>query len=196
MIKYICKYFGFILFLFLFGCNNYYEQKLNNKNPTEYIFDKNSFQIKKAIKTCLGKYQINGLALYLKEDNRFEILNIIENENDAYLRTFIDYMDSKVYFKKNNPLKYTADFHIHLDSLAPNKTRVTVITINPRIITGIKPGIGDNFTFGSSNFKSVQPSTIEEYEIILKIGKELGQQGMPPCNYPDSTKKIKHFHFL
>ena len=183
-----------ILFLilvstFFFSCNTYYELVLENKNPTTYCFDANILQVKSAIKEVLGKNQIRELSLYFKEDNRYDILKIKNNFNDAYLRTFLDYMKSKIYYKEDVPLKYTADFHLHLDSIGENKTKVTITTINPQVITGVKPGIGDNLTIGASNFKSVPASTIEEYEILLIIGKQLGQKGMPPCNYPSKDSK-------
>lgn len=187
-----------IFFIFIptvfFSCTTYYELVLDNKNPTFFCYDASIQQTKSAIKNGLGKNQIRELSLYFKEDNRYDILKAKENLNDAYLRTFLDYMKSKIYYKENKPLQYTADFHLHLDSLPDNKTRVTISTINPRIITGVKPGIGDNLTIGASNFKSVPPSTIEEYEILLIIGKQLGQSNMPPCNYPnkDAKRKIKH----
>lgn len=183
--------------LFLTSCNTYYELVLDKRNSTEYCFGANINQVRIAIKDGLGNYQIKGLALYFSQDNRFEILKVDTNKNDAYLRTFLEPMKSKIYFKEDTPLLYSADFHLHLDSLGVSKTKVTVITLKSEVSTGIKPGIGDNLTLGSANYKSVPPSTIEEYEILLIIGKQLGQEGMPPCIYPSKeAKKVKRYNSI
>jgi hypothetical protein len=193
----ICMFLLFATMLLFTSCNTYYELLLENENPTEYCFDANVNQVKIAIEEGLGNYQIKGLALYFRQDNRFDILQLKGNENDAYLRTFLEPMKSKIYFKDNKALLYSADFHVHLDSLTENKTRVTVVTLKSEVSTGKKLGIGDNLTLGSSNLKSVPPSTIEEYEILLIIGKKLGQEGMPPCNYPSKeAKKVKRYNSI
>lgn len=183
-----------VFLVIITGCNKYYEWKIDKPNPTSYCFDTNVKQIQKMILEGLGDYKYNNLVLYFKNDstaisNIENIFEVVENSNDAYLLN-IEYMKSKTYYKRDEPLLYIANFHIHLDSLEENKTCVKIITINPRIITGSMPGIGDNFQLGAANFKSVPPSTIEEYEILLIIGNQLGQKGMPPCNYPNiNTKK-------
>lgn len=182
-----------VISLYLTSCNSYYELYLEKKNPAHYCFDANIQDVKSAIKNGLGNYQIPGLALYFKEDNRFDILNINENRNDAYLRTFLEPLKSKIYFNSKGPLLYDAEFHLHLDSLGKEKTKITINTIKSEVLTGRRMGIGDNFTLGLPNYISVPPSTIEEYEILLIIGKQLNQTGMPECNYPPKgAKKIRH----
>jgi len=179
----------------IMGC--YTKKKLDNPNPTSYVFNDNVEQVKEAIKNELGDYQIECLALYMNEDldSYTDIYSNPKNKNDAVLRTFLCNVESKIYYWWiGTPLYYRVDFHIHIDSLSENRTKVEIKTLNPEICIGGIP-LG-NSGHGSSWMKSVPPSTIEEYEILLIIGKHLGENGMPPCNYPQKyikyhTKKQK-----
>lgn len=171
-----------ILVLSIIIIGGYSKKKLDNPNPTSYIFKANVEQVKNAIKNSIGDYQIKCMALYFKDEIELDIFLKTENKDDAFLRSFLCSPESKIYFRFGKPLSYSVDFHIHLDSISENKTKVNIFTLNPKICTW-------GFPFGStghgySHMKKVPPSTIEEYEILLTIGKYLGEKDMPPCNYP------------
>ena len=91
-------------------------------------------------------------------------------------------MKSHVYFKGGEPVEYGAFFHLHIDSVDSRHTRISVITINP-IITydyGVPTPPHDTRPLGCV----VPPSTIEEYEILHRIGELVGEKNMPAIKYP------------
>jgi len=163
------------------GC--YSKKKLENPNPTSYIFEASIEQVKNAVKSGFGDYQMKCMALYLKGDMDCYtfIYEDSKNVNDALLDRLCD-IESKIYYKFGNPLPYGASFHIHLDSISENKTKVEVFTLNPKIVLGVI--MFGNIGHGHARVKEVPPSTIEDYEILLSIGEQLGEKGMPKCNYP------------
>jgi hypothetical protein len=89
---------------------------------------------------------------------------------------------STKYFGGGKPLKYTADFHLHISAVDAENTVVTVMTINPRVHNGLRCcGPHGSYT----NYESVEPSTVEEYTILLFIGRVLGHSDMPPIRLPE-----------
>jgi len=183
----VIKPMCFALSVTIIGC--YSQKKMENSNPTSYIFNVDLEQVRNAIKNGLGDFQIKCMALYAKEDYEKDIFNT-DIKYDAILNSFCN-LDSKIYYKYGKPLPYHASFHIHLDSISENKTKVEVFTLNPKLYTfGI--GVGH---FGYVREKEVSPSTIEEYKILLAIGEQLGEQGMPACNYPKKWLKYQEKHY-
>ncbi|MDD4208870.1 MAG: hypothetical protein PHI52_00850 [Bacteroidales bacterium] len=160
------------------GC--YSKKKLDTPNLTSYIFNANIEQVKKSIIDGLGDHQMKCMVLYSKEDYENDIFNT-DIRYDALLISHCN-IESKIYFRSGKPLPYWVEFHIHLDSISESKTKVEVFTLSSEICTGGIP-FGDT-GHGYSRMKKVPPSTIEEYEILLTIGKYLGEKNMPPCNYP------------
>ena len=168
----------FLLFIIIsvltIGC--YSKEKLQSPNPTSYVFDAGIEDVRKAIITRVE----DSHTVYAKEDYENDIFskNI---KNDALLVGICD-VKSKMFFRFGKPLPYFPEFIIHLDSISEKKTNVVVFTSDTTIVVG---GIG----FGHVGYtweKKVSPSTIEEYEILLLIGQQLSQEGMPECHY---TKK-------
>ena len=170
----------FLLFIIIsvltIGC--YSKEKLQSPNPTSYVFDAGIEDVRKAITRV--EDSLDGNTVYAKEDYENDIFskNI---KNDALLVGICD-VKSKMFFRFGKPLPYFPEFIIHLDSISEKKTNVVVYTSDTTIVVG---GIGVPH-FGYTWEKKVSPSTIEEYEILLLIGQQLGQEGMPECNY---TKK-------
>ena len=158
------------------GC--YSKEHLQSPNPTSYVFDAGIEDVRKAITRV--EDSLDGNTVYAKEDYENDIFskNI---KNDALLVNICD-VKSKMFFRFGKPLPYFPEFIIHLDSISEKKTNVVVYTSDTTIVIG---GIGVPH-FGYTWEKKVSPSTIEEYEILLLIGQQLGQEGMPECNY---TKK-------
>ena len=171
----------FLLFITIsvltIGC--YSKEKLQSPNPTSYVFDAGIEDARKAIITRVED-SLDGYTVYAKEDYENDIFskNI---KNDALLVNICD-VKSKMFFRFGKPLPYFPEFIIHLDSISEKKTNVVVYTSDTTIVVG---GIGVPH-FGYTWEKKVSPSTIEEYEILLLIGQQLSQEGMPECHY---TKK-------
>jgi hypothetical protein len=160
-------------------------------NPINYIFDYKMQFVKEAImEQFLEKPGYRFMRLEYPE--RDVILSsgakkvFKLNKNDFYLDALSSSIGkSKIYFgRKGKPLDYYADFHLHLVAIDSTHTKVEISTIDPKVVIGEKlfpslPHFGAN-----PKYKSVAPSTIEEYEILLLIGKGLGQRNMPKLKEP------------
>jgi hypothetical protein len=121
------------------------------------------------------------------------------NENDVFLRMG-DYHLSKVYYnsKGQEPLKFTADYHFHLTKINEEKTRVEVKAVYYTVLTGYALLPSPQMCgFGRSAITKELPITsVEEYELLMQIGKELNERNMPPIIIPKKvcvtrTGKIK-----
>ena len=165
-----------VLCIAIRGC--YSKKKLDNPNPTSYIFDADIEQVRIAIVNNAEKYEKNKMYLWSISEDK-EIIFHTDIKEDAWLHHFNNRY-SKIYFRFGKPLIYFVEFRIHLDSISEKKTKVEIFTLDPEIfLFGV--GVGQ---IGYSRTKKVSPSTIEEYEILLSIGEQLGEKGMPACNYP------------
>jgi hypothetical protein len=170
---------------------------LSNKNPTIYTFNSNTIEVRKVIKLNFSILEFKGMSLAFFEDNNPFSKDIFKNpvnKNDAYLYSF-DLFNSSIYYKDSKPLLYSASFHIHLDSIDNNHTTVTINTIHPKVLVGKKFGLRDNLRIRTADFRDVEPSTVEEYEILLKIGTAIDEKDMPKLIMPEkqtiSKKKQK-----
>ena len=179
--------------------------KTTPNNQTSYTFEFKIQQVSEVIKK--GFLNLPGYRYMQLEYSGQNVLSSsakklfenTSNQNDFYLSYSGSIGESKIYFskktfkssykrikvKKGEPLDYYAEFHLHLTQIDSIHTKVDIYTINPRVVTGEKllpsfPHFGAN-----PQMKSVPLSTIEEYEILLKIGKGLGvEEKMPKMVEP------------
>jgi hypothetical protein len=118
------------------------------------------------------------------------LLSKVGNENDAYFNgTDSPVGESKTYLIASQPLIYFADFHIHLNAITASRTRVEIITYDSKVNTGAYAGRtahGRSFLY-----VPVDPTTIEEYEILLRIGLQLGAKDMPPIEVPGPGSPVR-----
>lgn len=174
-------------------------------NPRSYTYTKGLEDVKNAIKEGFSKYQFRTMKLdsmhkvsingknYLKS-----ALDIIEPASDSNTNDFILYSESsigysKMFFtKRMDSLLYYAGFRLHLNVIDANHVQVRIITIKPAVETS-KHIItaGPCGAYKTSQTRYVEPSSIEEYEILLIIGKKLGIQGMPSLVLPNSANTGK-----
>jgi hypothetical protein len=178
---------------------------LKAKNPTSYEFDAPLKRVKTAITNAFGlewrreqemKTQIvrwgwhstevsQGAALYWKGQADVSSRNLLTkpgNEDDAYLEGSLFCVGrSQIYFRKGQPLVYFADFHIHLAAVNPQKTRVEIFTYGPRVVAGVSRFHAHGPAFV---FVDVAPTSVEEYQILLRIGEQLGAKDMPSLVVP------------
>ncbi|MFZ4412201.1 MAG: hypothetical protein ACOYOV_03880 [Bacteroidales bacterium] len=188
----------FVLIIFITSCktyeNNIYEIKMPNKNSTSYIFNSNLQDVKNAIKLEFYEYKkrYKGMKLVFKEDNDIFAKHIFTNKatkDDAYLFSH-ESLKSLIFFNDSIPMLYFVSFLIHLNSLDSNHTFVKIITLDPNIIIGLRCcGFADNWRFRVADQRKVEPSTIEEYEILIIIGNALSEKGMPSIIMPDKQQK-------
>ncbi|MGH7979530.1 MAG: hypothetical protein ACREE6_09150 [Limisphaerales bacterium] len=112
------------------------------------------------------------------------------NEIDAYINDDVSPVgESQVYFKDGQPLIYYADLHIHLTPLNAKKTRVEIFTYDSSVVTGVDESWSPH---GPALISvNVEPTTIEQYQILLAIGQQLGVTNMPPLETPGQDAPVK-----
>lgn len=187
-------------------CNSYVglrTKRLEEKNSTSYVFHIPINRLKdliiydfskdrsKDINDLRSVQEISKKQWIIKDVHNFnniekyqKIFEKPENNLDLYLspsnNPAVSY--SKVYKKFWKSLEYNAEFQLHFKSINENETKIEVIAHNSEVLYfGF-----DIFGTGHSyvNFKKVGPTTIEEYEILLRIGKLVGEKDMPPLKLP------------
>lgn len=179
------KLIQFIFVLLIIGCSSLPEERHVTPNPTRYVFSCSMDTLRDTIISEFDVLKFKGMMLYYKGSSyppldTLEIFEIPDNRKDFYLKSsFVWIGNSYVY----PSLKYTASFHLHLVQINNKKTEVIVNTIKPMVILGkeLIPSF-PHFARGYK-FREVSPSTIEEYEILFRIGKSLGEE-MPEVIYP------------
>jgi hypothetical protein len=191
----------FITFVFtscyFFPSNSvdYFKKELPRKNPTVYIFNRTLQQVKTAIEKVQYSFDLNVDLLkrgdeYLP-DEQFIYDGVFEDSSnyDDYILTHqaraICKSDLYVSEEDSVGMDYIASFHLHLTKIDSNRTMVQVITYNPAIING-----NHNIALIGMNpgaiLEPVEPTSIEEYQILLRIGKKLGVKlKMPKLLLPE-----------
>jgi hypothetical protein len=182
------------------GIHKIKAKALSEKNLTSYEFARPMSEVRKEVINAFDSEKNNPLTrefhssfsntsfffvVESKEDPSFSkhIFENPENSNDLYLHSFGTSIESSyVYFGGGKPLRYRAEFQLHLSAPSPDTTRVSVITHKPTVINGSKCCGLHGYI---SNDVPVEPTTIEEYKILLFIGRLLGAQDMPPLRLPE-----------
>jgi hypothetical protein len=104
-----------------------------------------------------------------------------ETTNDIYLHTFGESWPSKLYFSKGKPLRFTTAFIIKLTETDSNTTKISISAENPTVFNGI---IGFGVHAPIARETKVDPSTIEEYTLLLFIADKLGEKSLQPLLLP------------
>jgi transcription elongation factor GreA-like protein len=200
-IKIIVLY-TFILMI-LSSCIGFRKVKFDEKNPASYTFH---IQSTKIIDIILHDFKIDRLKsvedfmkvqdisikswnIYtISEYNKFKASEKIfineGNKSDLIIvsepNPVVSY--SKIYKKFWKSLEYVAKFQLHFVSLSETETKIEIITLDPKVLYWSL----NLFNSGHSyvNFKAVEPTTIEEYEILLRIGNLINEKNMPSLKVP------------
>jgi hypothetical protein len=198
-------YLILVLFCGLVGCQSKYiieERVLPRRNPTTHEFNYPIGKVKEAIEKVRGskwhddqKLHERPVLAWKGTENPFatKIFDDPKNENDAFLCGVglgESVGKSNVYLKDGQQLTYYADFQIHLTSISPDQTRVEIKTFDSHVLAGTE---WHPFAVAGI-YLVVEPTSVEEYEILLDIGKQLDVLDMPTLIFPDSksaTKKVK-----
>lgn len=186
-------------------CNSYIgfrTKHFKEKNPTSYVFHAPIDQLRNLIvydffKDRSKKTDIDDFIEISRKQwdvgdancshNYEKVEKIFEkpgNKLDLYLSPVGSPIisHSKVYKKFWKSLEYFAEFQLHFEPINEAETKITVITYDPEVLYW---GF-EIFNTGHAyvNFKKVEPTTIEEFEILLRIGKLVGEKDMPPLKLP------------
>jgi hypothetical protein len=159
------------------------------KNPVEYIFSCSKDSLHNVISKQL---EINNLMVWDSKHGSMVLKEISHlfsqngNSSDFCLES-IDYIGkSKTYFATDGAhLDYRAWFYLHLEAIDKANTRIKITTIEPKVIVGRELLPTPPHFVRRDKTIAVEPSTIEEYEILLKIGDLVGEKDMPPLILPE-----------
>jgi len=179
------------------------------KNPITYCFNFAYDTVRKTILNSLYDYKFesalkrqketenndeqyypHGLTFETSSDAVFSknIFKNAENKNDIYFHSFGSLSPSTVYYSKDykTPLEFKAEYQIKLEKISDTITKVSIITLNYKVITGYQripePGMCG---FWKPPIECDLPiTTVEEYELLLKIGQSLGAKNMPEMKIP------------
>jgi len=196
-----------LVFLVITLCNScigFRTKHLKEKNPTSYVFHAPLTVLRdrivkdftksrsEGINDLISVQEISKMQWIIKDVNNFKntekyqrVFEKPENILDLYLTPANNpaVSNSKVYKKFWKSLEYSAEFQLHMTSINEGETKIEVITNNPEVLY-----FGFNiFKTGHSYvyFKEVEPTTIEEYEILLRIGNLAGEKDMPSLKLPE-----------
>lgn len=161
------------------------KEPMAEKNPTEYVFNHPMGEVKQVIEKNLQ----SSRNMDLERNIDFPVNKIVKEEigiDDYILYRPCDF-ESYVYRTGDRGRYYFMALQIHLDSLSEDQTRVKIITHGRSVITGYRPGIA-HMSFLIPICQTVEPSTIEEYQVIYKIGRSLGEK-MAPVIYPSTLSE-------
>lgn len=110
-----------------------------------------------------------GLPAYLE-------LSVPERAHDLQIESRADWTASDVQ-KQGKPLSYNSDYLIHLKSLAPDETQITILGLNATVIDGERWSVvGDVFFTAPrrvDNVLSVPPSPADKRAMLENIVKLL-----------------------
>jgi hypothetical protein len=198
------RYIAAALFLtFCISCSSDVHKiktrSLVQKNPTSYVFPGRVPEVREKILTVFEDFPLrrefgsfvspNSPSFMFsvrtrEEDGSYEpIFASPANHNDLYLHSWGEPIDpSEVYFGGGKPLRYRAEFQLHLTAADNDNTQISVITHKPSVING---SVCCGLHGYKSNDVAVEPTTIEEYRILLFIGRILGVNNMPVLKLPE-----------
>ena len=185
-----------VFILFAVACNRgILKSSLDQKNPTEYVFNIPLDSLNKTIVSQLDLKDLMLLTVKNKIIMPLEVSELIsqsENNLDIFLYSIGVYCKSRVYKKQSGEFfDYWVSFYLHFEKIDESHTKVIIKTIEPKIIVRkeLLPS-PPHFVRGSKTI-AVEPSTIEEYEILLEIGKLVGEKEMPILILPNEKSKIE-----
>lgn len=171
-----------LAFLSIIGIGNAAE-KITKKdiipNPTDYVFARPFDQVVDVVKNLTKtSKRFKGF---------FQVPLRSSPENGEFGMEFLTPAEKiniyPIYFQGDKPLDYFATLRVIVKQQGL-ETKVVVAAVNAVIS---KPGHGFNvhtFRFDQGTAISVASTTIEEYEILLEIGRLLNQSNMPELNFP------------
>ncbi|RYE56468.1 MAG: hypothetical protein EOP48_07950 [Sphingobacteriales bacterium] len=186
-------FYFFILILVLVSCSS---RKVlsnsNSQNPTAYIFNINVDSARFVFANSYWKYH-NELRFDLREinyhgdgkerlwtDRAQTALQGEAYKHDVWMQLSVD--SSSVYKdEEGKPLSYLMECKAHFEPVGSHQTRMEIQVLSAKVAVG-KKLLPSTPHFGNSDIlKEVKPTTVEEYKLLLCLGKELGVAAqMPP----------------
>jgi hypothetical protein len=183
--------------LFCTSCIGFRKIPLKERNPVSYVFHMPLEELRSKILKDFVIDRSEGIAdlqniqeickvnwYVATESSKYsvDIFKKPENAHDLYLVLNKPVSLSKVYYKFWKPLEYSAEFQLHFTPIDDHITKIEIITFNGSVFYWGMPLPGGDHAFVKE--KGVSPTTIEEYEILLRIGNLVSEKNMPPIKFP------------
>jgi hypothetical protein len=176
---------------------------LDRPNPTSFVFPAKPDAIKTAITKVFAwipdgtvvfgpLWAARALSIEFNSADAIFGKAVFAKPNtadDVFLHNFRHALCvSDAYVCGTEPAEFEADFHLHLTRLEPSMTRVDVLILGPMVRCGTLSGLPGHPR--ALRRIDVDPTSIEEYRILLAIGSELVVKDMPPLRLPDQKAKL------
>jgi hypothetical protein len=111
-----------------------------------------------------------------------KVLELPGNSRDLYLDPSDPLWKSPVYRAPDDGLPFLAQFHLHFSATGPTQSSVSVTALETRVLNGQMTGM---LGHGPANrYVPVEPTSIEEYVVLRRIGRILGVPSMPEVILP------------
>ena len=104
--------------------------------------------------------------------------------NDIYIHDFGTPWLSKLYFSNGKQLEYKTAFIIKLSKINNDSTKLSIIAEGPKVLNGIS-GYGPHGAIARETI--VNPTSIEEYSLLLFISEKLGDTTLIPLKLPNNN---------
>lgn len=145
---------------------------LSKDNPLEYIYNFPVDKVRHKIKDEITKGRLGETAKF-------------DNYNEILLNWYgvFSVGKSEIYYNWFGRFKLYSSYRIILDSVSNDCTKIRVES-HPVIQTGYYFETSHGIPILAPLREEVDPSTVEEYEIIKMIGDDLGEKNMPPIIKP------------
>ena len=166
-------------------------ERLEVQNPTEYVFNFSKEEVKQAVIERMGNGEYRDMNLsgfgydwLCSQESRFF------KGNTDYFVFREQYAFSFCYRKRNGGRLSCLEMRLYLDSLAPQQTRARMEVTKLEVFTGYGLAVGIHGIGIGPILKDMPATTVEEYQVLYKIGKQLGvTDKMPRINYPIGLTK-------
>lgn len=168
------------------------EWKLPRQNPKSWVLHRPLDSVR-AI-TIVACDEIPGMIVKTAEStltslSAKEFFSHFENQTDL-LPDNLGHPHSRVYLGTTKKVPHFFNMHLYFVGFGFDGTQVSVAAVDPTISIGVRfpykilpisePGVA--FTM------AVEGSSIEEYEVLLRIGDAMGEKdAMPPLVLPQAT---------
>lgn len=186
MKKYLIALSIFIIVLF---SSRYFifTKHIEKKYPMSYVYHVPIEKVRKNIINMFSNSKFNNFSFEVGYDSlEIEMLKLSKKENKNHF--FVNWFGwdsngkkSKIYYNFWGKLKLIPSYHIVLDSLSINQTKINILSF-PQVEAGLDFSINHMLPSVTSRKVTVKPSTIEEYQIIKTIGEKCGEKKMPTIN--------------
>jgi len=175
--------------LILICYSNCSAQKVTSKpipnNPTSYIFKIKIAEARIVLEKSLNKYgsvnlhvhdiyyQSTSKPLRLWPETAKKALAGDENRSDFYMQVSVD--SSAIYVdRKGRPFGYEMECITHFTKIDSNTTKIEIRVLNAKVHLRDRLLPSPPHFVNNPVYKTVIPTTIEEYKILQCLGRALG----------------------